>query len=621
MWFEERSWSNFKMPTLLSEEWRDLWSIKVDMIVASLSYVFATTNFLNLTRLILENGGLAFIVAYCTSIFLCILPILILEFAVGQLTGKAPIQAIYNMCPIFRGVGISQIIFSLLMLSHMARYLGWLMLYLFHLFWTILVDRPGLPWLNCKGYPELHTVPCREAGTLSNFTHISTTKLNTISAQSSLIQFMTILERPSDNISEIGHFQLYILSSMAVVWIIVFISICFGIRWLGKIVHFTFIMPVVLLSLLMVRALTLRGLIEVLKKFYLATNWNRMADYMLWKTASEQAILASGVGFGVFITIASYNKRSNNLVGDCLLITFGHLILTFMQVMTIIGLVGHISARTGLHPIHLLDRGETQMWHILAYMSYLSDTRIWTSIVLFMSIFVLLNIFYLLSLNILASFEDACGERWSKCFPRFFLSFIVCSLGFACGLYFATQGGFYAYELAGGFWKYVTLWTILFFELLAVGWFYCAHRLGKDLHIMLSNACSWCFGHFLLFFIYLLPAVPAFIAAVNLLNYDYSLYTSGVHEWKYSEMVGWIIALIPLLPIPLFMQYTICKTCLKGPGVTKWQRFKNALASPVHYDVVKTSSPIKTPRFTNNAPGYILLPQAPLAEPEIYNEV
>lgn len=57
MWFEERSWSNFKMPTLLSEEWRDLWSIKVDMIVASLSYVFATTNFLNLTRLILENGG------------------------------------------------------------------------------------------------------------------------------------------------------------------------------------------------------------------------------------------------------------------------------------------------------------------------------------------------------------------------------------------------------------------------------------------------------------------------------------------------------------------------------------------------------------------------------------
>lgn len=37
--------------------------------------------------------------------------------------------------------------------------------------------------------------------------------------------------------------------------------------------------------------------------------------------------------------------------------------------------------------------GEAQMWHILAYMSYIPDTRIWTGIILFMCIFVLLNIF------------------------------------------------------------------------------------------------------------------------------------------------------------------------------------------------------------------------------------
>jgi hypothetical protein len=30
--------------------------------------------------------------------------------------------------------------------------------------------------------------------------------------------------------------------------------------------------------------------------------------------AAEQAILATGIGFGAFITIGSYNKRSNNLV-------------------------------------------------------------------------------------------------------------------------------------------------------------------------------------------------------------------------------------------------------------------------------------------------------------------
>ena len=35
----------------------------------------------------------------------------------------------------------------------------------------------------------------------------------------------------------------------------------------------------------------------------------------MWKVAVEQAFLATGVGFGAFMTIASYCKRSNNLIG------------------------------------------------------------------------------------------------------------------------------------------------------------------------------------------------------------------------------------------------------------------------------------------------------------------
>ncbi|VDL73564.1 unnamed protein product [Nippostrongylus brasiliensis] len=98
MWFEERSWSNLRMSDLV-EEWRDLWSFKVDFIVAAISYVFATTNFLNLPKLILENGG---------------------------------------------RIGIAQVLFTLLVLATMTRLLGWLFLFVFHLFWTIQANRPGI---------------------------------------------------------------------------------------------------------------------------------------------------------------------------------------------------------------------------------------------------------------------------------------------------------------------------------------------------------------------------------------------------------------------------------------------------------------------------------------------
>ncbi|KAM3722332.1 Sodium- and chloride-dependent GABA transporter ine [Dirofilaria immitis] len=620
MWFEERSWSNLKMSSMLVEEWRDLWPIKIDMIVASLAYVFATTNFLNLPGLILQNGGLAFIVAYGTSLIICVLPIIVMEFSVGQLTGRAPVEALYNICPLFKGIGVAQVIFSLFILAHMTRYVAWLMLYLFHLFWAILSGRPGLPWLHCTNFPELQTIPCEEAGSVTNFTYISATKLNTLNAQSSLVQFMTMLERPSDNIAETGHLQYYILASMGAVWILVFLATCFGVRWLGKIIHFTFIMPLVLMCLLLVRALTLQGFPEILMKFYEITDWQRMADYLMWKAAIEQAVFATGIGFGVFITIASYNKRTNNLVGDALIIILGHVVLTLIQVLTVIGFLGHLSFRLGLHPIELLDRAEAQMWHILAYMSYVPDIRTWTAILLFMCIFVLLNIFYLLTLNILATFEDALGEKSSRCFPRFLLDLFICCITFAIGIYFATQGGRYAYELVGGYLRYVTLWIILFFEMLAVGWFYCAHRLGRDLHSMLQHACCWCLGHFILFFIYILPIIPIAIVTLNLIDYDYSTYSSGIHEWKYSEVLGWAIALVPLVPIPLFMQFRICRTCMKGPGVTKWQKLKNAISSPLTYEVIKKSSSLPMRRYSSDTPGYVLLPQAPLAEPEIFSE-
>jgi hypothetical protein len=46
-----------KVSSLIVEEWRDIWSTKPEFMFAALAYLFATTNLINLPRLILENGG------------------------------------------------------------------------------------------------------------------------------------------------------------------------------------------------------------------------------------------------------------------------------------------------------------------------------------------------------------------------------------------------------------------------------------------------------------------------------------------------------------------------------------------------------------------------------------
>uniref|UniRef100_W6NAX8 C. briggsae CBR-SNF-1 protein n=1 Tax=Haemonchus contortus TaxID=6289 RepID=W6NAX8_HAECO len=257
-----------------------------------------------------------------------------------------------------------------------------------------------------------------------------------------------------------------------------------------------------------------------------------------------------------------------------------------MQVITVVGLVGFVVSKTGLAPFDVMDKGEAQMWHILTYFSYLPNVKLWSGLLLFASICILLNIFYLLSLSVLATLEDALGDRWSRCFPRFVLALFVCCLCFSISLYFATQAGRHAYELVTGYLKYITIFVILTFELFATAWFYCAHRLGMDLHVMLRNACCWCFGHFVLLFTYLLPVIPAAVALLNLHDYDFSTFSPAIHSWPYSEWLGAAVALGPLLPIPLVLFFTIlCACCCRGKqGYTRGQRLRNVFASNLRRD-------------------------------------
>ena len=277
-------------------------------------------------------------------------------------------------------------------MATMTRFVGYLILYLFHLFWTIIDERPGLPWLHCKNFPELQTRPCREAAIIMNLTSTSV-KLSTMHDESSLSQFMRFLENPSASIADVGNFQYYMLAAQGAVWIIVFVAICFGVRWLGKVITSTFLFSLILILVICIRGLTLEGAFDVFEQIYSITDWNILKDYSVWKLAIEQAILATGIGFGAFITIGSYNKRSNNLVCDSLALLVVHCFFTAIQLATVFSFLGFLSVRTGLDSNELLDRGETQMWHFLTYISYISHIKIYSGFVLVMSILVLLNIF------------------------------------------------------------------------------------------------------------------------------------------------------------------------------------------------------------------------------------
>lgn len=56
-----------------------------------------------ITEIVHMFVSVAFVAAYCVALLVCVLPIMVMEFAIGQLTGQAPVKALYNICPLFKG--------------------------------------------------------------------------------------------------------------------------------------------------------------------------------------------------------------------------------------------------------------------------------------------------------------------------------------------------------------------------------------------------------------------------------------------------------------------------------------------------------------------------------------
>lgn len=197
------------------------------------------------------------------------------------------------------------------------------------------------------------------------------------------------------------------------------------------------------------------------------------------------------------------NFKIIQFFSDSIFLSVWHLIISFVQTMSIICIVGYLSMKLGIHPTELLETGEDQMWYMLAYVSYLP--KLWSGVLLticictmfsvivssvfdqtiascfctfnysicWISTVHLLNFQTILALSVLSTFEDAFGENWSKCCRRFFLALFVCLFCFGLTVYFATNAGRHAYELATRSIKYCTIYFILTAELFATAWFYC----------------------------------------------------------------------------------------------------------------------------------------------------
>uniref|UniRef100_A0A8C6WH54 Transporter n=1 Tax=Neogobius melanostomus TaxID=47308 RepID=A0A8C6WH54_9GOBI len=248
---------------------RPKWDNKTQYILACVGFCIGIGNVWRFPYLCQSHGGGAFLIPYLILLVLEGMPLIFLEFAIGQRLRKGSVGVWQAINPYLTGIGIASMLVSWWCGVYFNALIAWILYYLFNSF------QSPLPWTQCPlnenntGY----VAECQRSSTVDYFYYRVT--LNT-----------------STSISE-------------------------GIRSTGKVVYVTTILPYIVLAIFLVRGVTLKGALTGVK-FLFTPDVEELMKPTTWLDAGAQVCFSLGIGWGGLIALSSYNPIHNNCKNDAL---------------------------------------------------------------------------------------------------------------------------------------------------------------------------------------------------------------------------------------------------------------------------------------------------------------
>uniref|UniRef100_W5M739 Transporter n=1 Tax=Lepisosteus oculatus TaxID=7918 RepID=W5M739_LEPOC len=253
---------------------RPKWDNKVQYLLTCIGFAVGLGNVWRFPYLCQVYGGGAFLIPYLIALVFEGLPLLHLELAIGQRLRLGSIGVWNTISPYLGGgTGVASLIVSFLVGLFYNTILAWVLWYFFHSF------QSPLPWQGCPvnhnrtGYVE----ECMKSTPVNYFWYRETLNI-------------------TPNIEINGTLQ-----------------------WWMVAVYITATFPYLVLTIFLIRALTLPGAVDGL--LYLFTpEWELLKNPEVWLDAATQIFFSLSLAFGGLIAFSSYNPQKNNCERDALIV-------------------------------------------------------------------------------------------------------------------------------------------------------------------------------------------------------------------------------------------------------------------------------------------------------------
>uniref|UniRef100_A0A671LUS4 Transporter n=1 Tax=Sinocyclocheilus anshuiensis TaxID=1608454 RepID=A0A671LUS4_9TELE len=314
---EDRILSHDELERLEVEEAGDRpkWDNKAQYMLTCVGFCVGLGNVWRFPYLCQSHGGGAFMIPFLILLVFEGIPLLHLEFAIGQRLRKGSVGVWRTINPYMLGVGIASMCVSFLVSLYYNTIIAWVMWYFFNSF------QEPLPWSQCP-------INANRTGLVSEC------------ERSSPVDYFWYREtlNTSVAIDETGGLQWWMILCLISAWGVLYVCCIRGIETTGKAVYVTSTLPYVVLTIFLIRGLTLKGSVDGIK--FLFTPDVRLANPSTWLDAGAQVFYSFSLAFGGLISFSSYNSVHNNCEQDAVIISIINAFTSIYAATVIYSIIG-----------------------------------------------------------------------------------------------------------------------------------------------------------------------------------------------------------------------------------------------------------------------------------------
>ncbi|BFZ14986.1 hypothetical protein BsWGS_18023 [Bradybaena similaris] len=544
--------------------------------VSCLSHVVGIGNVVRFPYLAYRNGGGAFLVAYFTVLVTCGIPLVVIETSIGQFSNFGPIS-VWRAVPVFKGVGYSMVIVSLVTSVYYSVITSWTMFYLATSLTSVM------PWQGCSN--TWNTNSCRPHDLTFRLCHIHNQtvidnetgqsvkclnsddptcpqyNLSLHSGCSDLVvpnvnagknngtvspsdeYFYLGVLKVSESWNHVGELRWQLVLCLLLTWTVVtlFLAKCF--KPGKKVTYLILILTCSLLVILLIRISSVVGGHEGLNLLF-TPDWGRLIHGHVWRDAVSQVFFSLSLGSGTLIIMGTYNKFNNDLFREAILLCVMDGVVSLLSSLVIFAVVGVTAHAAGL-ATEAAARADLGLAFVAISTAALQLPwpLFWTILVFLM--LVLLGIFTCVSAmaTAVASIMDTFSPALKK--QRVWLTLCLCSGSAVLGLPMIVQAGFYVVDIIDTHLSGLPQACVGGMVCIAFAWVYGLSQFSRDVKRMTNSSVGFIWKILWLLVCPCITAMLIFSSLASLTSENNDL----KHPWWATTigLVMWFLLLVPII--------------------------------------------------------------------------